>query len=272
MNNLDQFYTEPKVASNCYDFMLETLPFWAGHHIFLEPSAGNGAFYKLLPPTRRIGIDLKPKAPGIRKHNFFKYSYGTCWRVIVIGNPPFGKNSSIAVKFFNHAASFLQVDVIAFIIPKTFRKNSIQNRLSMDFHLIGELNLPDNSFIKDGKPYNVPACFQVWERRLVKRTPIQVNLDNDWFEFVKKSDNPDLAVRRVGFTVGKCLADLKPCKEHSFYFLKLRKGINRRSFSAHINSIRQGPLLVAMAANTVGARSLSQGEFVEILRQYPFPA
>ena len=261
------------IAWSCIRFFNMLTPYKSDTCIFLEPSAGDGSFYDVLPEGRRIGFDIQPKTAGVQKKNFLQYKHAKGGpKVIVIGNPPFGKNSSMAVKFFNHAASFPDVTYIAFIIPKTFRKTSIKNRLSMDFHLCADLDLPDDSFIKDGKPYKVPSCFQVWKRMLVKRTPVQINVNNDWFDFVKKSDKPDLAVRRVGFTVGKCLTDLKACKEHSFYFLKLRKGVNRRKFAAHINSFRQGPILVNMASNTAGARSLSQGEFVEVLRQYPFSA
>ena len=37
--------------------------------------------------------------------------------------PPFGKVSSLAIRFFNKCAQFS--DVIAFIIPRTFNKVSV---------------------------------------------------------------------------------------------------------------------------------------------------
>ena len=64
--------------------------------------------------------------------------YKSC---LTIGNPPFGKNSSLAISFFNKAAEFS--DIIAFILPQTFSKDSVKNRLNLSFFLIMEVILND---------------------------------------------------------------------------------------------------------------------------------
>ena len=38
---------------------------------FIEPSAGTGAFYNLLPPQRRLGMDIEPKCEGVIAQDFF---------------------------------------------------------------------------------------------------------------------------------------------------------------------------------------------------------
>jgi len=270
MNDLDQFYTQPLIAELCMAFLTRCLRTHRTRYIFMEPSAGDGSFYKLLPKDRRLGIDLDPKTPGLVKLDFFHFKYVGTRRVIVVGNPPFGKNSSMAVKFFNHAAWLPEVDFIAFIVPKTFRKVSIQNRLSMDFHLIGELDLPDESFLKDGKPYKVPCVFQVWKRLSTPRKPTVVDLNNDWFDFVNKNDNPNIAVRRVGWKAGMPFSPVG-CKEHSFYFLRVKYGINIVNFGAHLIELHHKGCFNTVVSNTAGPRSLSKGEFLEILRENPFP-
>ena len=63
-------------------------------------------FYKLLPKSTRYGIDLAPAHPDVIEQNFFDYKPDSVGNILTIGNPPFGKNSSLAVKFFNHAAQF----------------------------------------------------------------------------------------------------------------------------------------------------------------------
>ena len=270
MKRLDQYYTFPLVAGNCISYLKNVLHanfFNFNAYTFIEPSAGDGAFYDLLPPDRRIGIDIEPKAEGIFRSDFLRCDISCPRRVIVLGNPPFGKNSSMAVKFFNHASRLSAVDFIAFIVPKTFRKVSIQNRLSMDFHLVGEMNLPAKSFIKDGKPYAVPCCFQIWQRKEKKREPVKFDLENEWFEFVKKSEKPDLAVRRVGWTSGHCTKDIADCKEQSFYFLKLKKGVNATMFRDNINNLSYYGHFTNLIMNTAGARSLSKGEFVSVLQK-----
>jgi len=61
-------------------------------------------------------------------------------KYIVIGNPPFGKNSSLVINFFNKSAEF--ADVITFILPKTFKRVSIQNKLNLNFILIYNEDIP----------------------------------------------------------------------------------------------------------------------------------
>ena len=48
--------------------------------------------------------------------NYFDYVPNKTKRYLVVGNPPFGKISSIAIKFFNKSAEY--ADCIAFIIPE----------------------------------------------------------------------------------------------------------------------------------------------------------
>ena len=130
---LDQFYTKPEVVDRVLSLINCSL-----FDYVVEPSAGAGDFLRRLPKDTRVGIDLEPADPEIEQGDFFDFKPATTKNVLTIGNPPFGKNSSLAVKFFNHAASFS--DCIAFIVPRTFRKPSIINRLHQNFHLIEELS------------------------------------------------------------------------------------------------------------------------------------
>jgi hypothetical protein len=41
--------------------------------ICLEPGAGQGAFYKLMPNKIHDRVDLDPKYPGVVQMNFFDY-------------------------------------------------------------------------------------------------------------------------------------------------------------------------------------------------------
>ena len=60
---------------------------------------------------------------------------------MTVGNPPFGKFSSLVIKFFNHSDEWS--DVIAFIISKTFRKISVQNKLNKYFKLVLDKDIPN---------------------------------------------------------------------------------------------------------------------------------
>ena len=125
---LDKFYTIPSYSKKCIEKVSEMFT-W---DVAIEPSAGNGSFLTQLPEPK-IGIDISPEHEDIIQQDFLTY-YPTHENILVIGNPPFGKVSSLAIKFFNHAAQWAHV--IAFIIPRTFRKTSVQNKLNSQFHLV----------------------------------------------------------------------------------------------------------------------------------------
>ena len=73
------------------------------------------------------------RASGIKYQDFGDVVSAACL-AHDLGNPPFGKNCSLAIKFFNKAAEF--ADLIAFIIPRTFKRISIQNKLNLNFSFI----------------------------------------------------------------------------------------------------------------------------------------
>ena len=91
------------------------------------------AFSYYLPKYELIGIDISPEHPDIVEKDFFTYTPSPhLQNILVIGNPPFGRSCSLAIKFFNHASKW--ANVIAFIIPRTFRRVSIHNKLNVYFH------------------------------------------------------------------------------------------------------------------------------------------
>ena len=195
----------------------------------MEPSAGDGAFLKNIHHDNLLALDLEPMAPGIQRGDFFdcKLSSIPGKTILTIGNPPFGKNSSLAVKFFNHAAQFS--DCIAFIVPRTFRKPSVINRLHANFHLSEEQILQPNAFYTpSGESYDVPTVFQIWEAREAKREKMPVLVTHPDFDFVtlnykdadETREKSDFCIRRVGGLAGKVL-DLDPKYAlPSHYFIK----------------------------------------------------
>ena len=149
---------------------------------FIEPSAGTGAFYNLLPPLRRLGMDIEPKCEGIIKQDFLKVSGGYDFsqpssplptgphEIVIIGNPPFGKRGKLAIAFFNHAAYL--ADTVAFIVPVNFRKWAVHKQLDSSMRFISKLALPREAFqLGNGKPYAVNTEFQIWTRAEAKAYP-----------------------------------------------------------------------------------------------------
>ena len=186
-NNLDQFYTNEDVVRECLKLVrLED------YDVIVEPSAGSGAFFVHLPPAKRVGVDLEPACEGVIEQDYFKFVdiAAACKMFpvegktyLVVGNPPFGKNSSLARKFFNASALF--ADTIAFVLPRTFRKPSTLNQLNKYFHLTQEVSLGTDAFhLPDGTTHDVPCVFQVWERYSRPRLKIPVVAECDDFRFI----------------------------------------------------------------------------------------
>ena len=158
---LDKFYTQTVVAKQCLDFLNKNVNF-SKDITYLEPSAGAGAFLDNLNTNNYIALDIKPDDERIIEQDFLTYSNDRT-DLITIGNPPFGNRSKLAITFFNHAASMS--DIIAFIVPVSFMKWSVQKELSNNFALLNYFYLEPESFTADGKPYHVRTVFQIWVKK-----------------------------------------------------------------------------------------------------------
>jgi hypothetical protein len=102
---------------------------------WLEPSAGDGAFYDLLPVGRRLGIDIDSRRPDIVQADFLTFDgFVPGVTYAAIGNFPWGENG--VVKFFNRCAD--HCSVIACLMPLSFLRPHAINQLDRRFHLLHE--------------------------------------------------------------------------------------------------------------------------------------
>lgn len=246
-DKLDKFYTKSSIAQACLNELdLNSYDF------ILEPSAGDGSFSRLIPNC--YAIDIAPGAEDIVQQDFFLYKPTVEGRILVVGNPPFGQQSTLALKFFNHAASF--ATTIAFILPRSFKKVSLQNQLDLNFSLIKEMDLPEDSFTLDEEDYGVPCVFQVWERTEKPREKVKMKTTTTLFEFTKNPDDADFRIQRVGGNAGKAYADKNGAVSSNYYL------INKTSLSVEqlieiLNTIEYPSITF-----TVGPKSLSKGELI----------
>lgn len=167
--DLDHFCTRPDVAKSCWEIFIKYLKkekVDISKYTFIEPSAGLGAFYNLLPKNRRIGIDVVKSNPNFIQHDFLSWlPEDKNKKYITIGNPPFGYRAWLALSFVNHAGLFS--DYIAFIVPMAFQSNgksNVKDRIK-GFHLVHQSSLPNDSFIDiNEKIVKINALFQIWKR------------------------------------------------------------------------------------------------------------
>lgn len=264
LEGLDQFYTLPPIARKCIQ---QTQCFYNLDDFFIiEPSAGNGSFFLQIPSTNKIGLDISPKHDTILPHDFFTYTPPKQdKKILIMGNPPFGRVSSLAVKFFNHASQY--AEVIAFIVPRTFRRISIQNRLSPLFHLRYDEDIPTDPCSFD-PPMQAKCCFQIWERKEISRPLVELpSTHKDW-EFLSMgpldtNNQPtvprgaDFALRAYG---GKCgeieTTHLDTLRPKSWHWIKstidpaiLIKRFQTLDYSISLDTARQ---------NSIGKKELVQ--------------
>lgn len=244
----DQFYTSPEVAHECVTILKRHTDL---SQIWIEPSAGTGVFLDLIPDA--IGYDIDPKHPGIQQADFLTIDIPQ--DCVVYGNPPFGRQGSLAKRFIRHAA--LSAAVIGFILPLSFLKPSMQRAFPDAFHLIESWTLPANAFLANGLSYHVPSVFQVWKRQDVPRAlpqPVQP----EGFRYVKKEEDHDIVFRRVGGRAGQCFLPAQDQNPQCFYFLKLED-------PSHVSYIVEESLVYNFPINTTGPRSLSKSEATSFL-------
>lgn len=181
--DLDQFYTIQPVADKCVDVLFRYLILlnYEDDVSFLEPSAGSGAFLKSLAEYQCQGVeayDISPQAENIVKQDFLQLSRRKLKKRVIIGNPPFGKRSRLAIDFINH--SFSMGDTVAFILPIHFKKWSAQSKIEQEAKLIYTKLLPKDSFTLEGQTKDIRCVFQIWTKketdlvdyRLKERPPV----------------------------------------------------------------------------------------------------
>jgi predicted RNA methylase len=263
---LDKFYTIPSISEKCIK-TVGTKYGWLRWDLVIEPSAGNGSFLTKIPTIKKIGIDIAPGHADIIAKDFFDYKPPPgLTNILVIGNPPFGRVSSLAVKFFNYSAEWCSV--IAFIIPKTFRRVSLQNRLNRKFHLIHDDEIPSDpcSF---SPPMQVKCCFQIWEKKSEDRDLIQLStMHADW-DFLSHGplDNrgqptppsgADFVVLAYGGKCGSVVkTDLNRLRPKSWHWIKAKIDID-------VLIERFNSLDYSLSKDTARQNSIGRGELVKL--------
>lgn len=261
---LDKFYTVPSVSKECLRILSDFYP-WNSWDLIVEPSAGNGSFFLQIPSDKKIGLDIAPEHSSLRKQNFFEFSLdSSLQKVLVLGNPPFGRVSSLALKFFNHAASF--ASVIAFVLPRTFRRISLQNKMNPLFHLVHDSDIPLEPCAFD-PPMRAKCCFQIWEKKSVARVPMTLSTTHSDWTFVSYGpldtngqptppSTADFAIRAYGGTCGEiCKENLLQLRPKSWHWIKAN--IDKDELITRFQSLDY-----SVSENTARQNSIGRGELV----------
>ena len=233
---LDKFYTRRAVADWCVREAIGTIGRLEGSVLYVEPSAGDGAFLDAMP-SPKIGIDI---APCPNRRDIVAADF-LLWRptqqfdtIIVIGNFPFGKNAATARKFLNHSAGF--ASYIASILPRTFEKASTRAKIHPGLELLHEAAMRPDSFLHEGQPYSVPVVFQIWHRSAKLRVQETRETKHPDFSFLPSPFGADFAFQRVGARAGKVSLEGLRLSPSSHYFIKAKCAeINTMAILSKIN-------------------------------------
>ena len=184
-NNLDQFYTNPKICNYLVKIIKELFPFSFNKFNYIEPSAGCGNFLDALNLHKIKNIqafDISPKTDErIIAQDYLLLKLPFNKNNIVIGNPPFGKRGKLALAFLNKALT--EANITCFILPNIFKRYSIQKEVNANAKLIFSMPLPKDSFLVNDKAYDVNCVFMIWVNSSFKtylpNLRLERNLNND---------------------------------------------------------------------------------------------
>lgn len=153
---------------------------------FIEPAGGTGAFVTALQARGArevLAVDTDPRHPLVKRADFLTWRPKKITEAVTISNPPFGRNNKLSVRFFNHAAEFSET--IAFVVPRSWRKWSVINRLDPRFELVSDADIDSRYVDAAGKPLSehdqLRTAFQVWRRGETRRPKFVVK-DLGWVQ------------------------------------------------------------------------------------------
>jgi len=198
VNTKDKYYTPDWLVEHTIKKAIEIIGKENIREI-VEPSAGDGAFIeslkKAFPDLKQRYYDLYPEHPEVIEQNYKEVRLTYKKGRLTIGNPPFGKSSSLWKAFCKKAAT--NSDYIVYISPASQYKS---NYYFKEGELIYSELLNDveyrGSEVEGGKATKVRTCLNIYKvydreeeedwriKRLEQDVKIHVILkhSNGWYE------------------------------------------------------------------------------------------
>lgn len=222
----EQYYTPIDTARLCFETIRPFLPDNKDLK-WLEPAGGKGVFIDVILENGYKNItsyDIEPKHPMIQETNdFLSEDLDNLRNCITLTNPPFGRANKLSVPFFNKCATVS--DYIGFLIPKSWRKWTVIERLDRNFHLIEDIDLnvdfiyeEDTNKKSKGK---LNTIFQVWERRDYYRENIFV--EDRGYITKTTPEKADVSLTIFGRGCGKVKTEFLRVPNTTQMFLKLNE-------------------------------------------------
>jgi len=262
-NDIDKYYTSSVVVDRCIELFKNNINI-KEDDLIIEPSAGNGAFISAIETfgCDSIFMDIEPEHADVIKQDYLDDNLNKVIdelkrkeveSVHVIGNPPFGRQSCLAIRFIKKSCEYC--DTVSFILPRSFKKESMKKYFPLNFHCLIEEDIIENGFIVNGLNHDVPCVFQIWIKKMDERKLEKKLLPNGYI-FVKKTELPDISFRRVGVNAGNISKYIDDKNVQSHYFIRFNKKLDDDMFKKILD------LKYESRNDTVGPCSISKQELI----------
>ena len=234
----DQFFTPVKTAQYCFEKFCEIIKDFGETEkdfVFIEPSAGDGSFLKILPNDRTIAMDIEPRNSNILEQDYLDWNppleksifekngvkefqvdpnfakegvLGEPWfptKYVVFGNPPFGLRGHLALKFINHSHNF-NAEYVCFILPQLFESDGkgVPRKRVKGFNLIHSEKLETNFYEPNKNELTINTIFQIWSKNHTNNEYNIQNFTTENMRVYSMSDGGTVSSTRNKDMIGKC--------------------------------------------------------------------
>lgn len=239
----EQFYTPRATADAVVGRVLDLVPH-ALDRPWLEPAGGSGVFIEAAMAAGvrdLVSLDIEPLHPLVSRGDFLT-SELMLSGAITVSNPPFGRNNSLSVPYFNTSTRYS--DVIAFIVPRSWRKWSVTNRLDPMFGLLADDDLAVDYVDASGNHVHgkrlLRTCLQVWGRGTKPRP--RVGVEDRGLIRRSAPEAADVALTIFGFGCGTVQTEFRRRKVTTQLYLTLEdpralealRSVDYSRFSRHV--------------------------------------
>jgi hypothetical protein len=202
----DQFFTPLETAQKCFNIFADIIKTYGENPTdfkYIEPSAGDGSFLKVLPHDT-IALDIEPRHSSIIKSDYLTWQPSENNKFVVFGNPPFGLRGHTALKFINHSYKF--ADYVCFILPQLFESDGkgVPRKRVKGYNLIHSIKLVSNFYEPDGKNIKINTIFQIWSKYHTNNLYDIKDYTNELMKIYSMSDGGTVASTRNKDMIGKC--------------------------------------------------------------------
>lgn len=203
----DQYFTPVDTAKHCFQIFSDTIYTYGekpDDFQYIEPSAGDGSFLKILP-YGTIAMDIESRHPSIITQDYLQWKpMIDDKKYVVFGNPPFGMRGHMALKFINHSYEF--AEYVCFILPQLFESDGkgVPRKRVYGYNLIYSSKIENDFYEPDGNEIKINTIFQIWSKNYKNNLYDIKDYTNENIKIYSMSDGGTVASTRNKNMIGNC--------------------------------------------------------------------